>query len=301
LLYLFCKCKIQRVDTQRAAAWALHVLRERAGRPPAQLEAAGGLRERKKRQMRRLISDTATLLFLEHGFDEVRVSQVADACGVSEKTVFNYFPTKESLVIDPEEDVAAEVRRALAPDPGGRSLVDGAVGVVVDSVRQLFARLEEEDVGEKEVALVRRLIEMVDDTPALHAAQRDLMDRMVQVAAQALAERAGVSPEDPEPQAAATALVGLWSVAVRATRRYTSETLQPARACDAVVAEVRRAGRLIDGGLSCFGAVTQGGSQREQIRAAAQSVDETRRQVIAALRQARTAWRQVRAAADQLH
>jgi hypothetical protein len=132
---------------------------------------------------------------------------------------------------------------------------------------------------------------MVDNTPALHAAQSDLMDRMVQVAARALAERAGLSPEDPEPQVAATALVGLWSVAVRATRRHTSEALPPARACDAVVAEVRRAGRLIDGGLSCFGAVTQGGSQREQIRAAARSVDDTRRQVIATLREARTAWR----------
>ncbi len=38
-----------------------------------------GLRERKKRQMRKLISDTATEMFLERGFDEVRVTEVASS------------------------------------------------------------------------------------------------------------------------------------------------------------------------------------------------------------------------------
>ena len=62
--------------------------------------AAEGLRERKKRLMRQQLSDTATAMFLERGFDEVRVAEIAAACGVSEKTVFNYFPTKEALVLD---------------------------------------------------------------------------------------------------------------------------------------------------------------------------------------------------------
>ena len=65
-----------------------------------------GLRERKKRLMRQLISDTATAMFLERGFDEVRVAEVAAACDVSEKTVYNYFPTKESLILDREEAMA---------------------------------------------------------------------------------------------------------------------------------------------------------------------------------------------------
>ncbi len=55
---------------------------------------AEGLRERKKRLMRQQLSDTATQMFLARGFDAVRVTQIAEACGVSEKTVFNYFPTK---------------------------------------------------------------------------------------------------------------------------------------------------------------------------------------------------------------
>ena len=61
---------------------------------------AEGLRERKKRLMRQHLSDTATRMFLERGFDAVRVSEIAEACGVSEKTVFNYFPAKESLILD---------------------------------------------------------------------------------------------------------------------------------------------------------------------------------------------------------
>src|SRR6204780_160959 len=81
-------------------------------------EAAGapveGLRARKKRLMRQQLSDTATRMFVERGFDAVRVAEVAEACGVSEKTVFNYFPTKESLVLDRLEVTVASVRAGLA-------------------------------------------------------------------------------------------------------------------------------------------------------------------------------------------
>src|SRR5215469_7796940 len=75
-----------------------------------------GLRERKKRLMRQQLSDTATRMFLRRGFDAVRVSEVAEACGVSQKTVFNYFPTKESLVLDRLSTTVATLRSALA-DP----------------------------------------------------------------------------------------------------------------------------------------------------------------------------------------
>jgi AcrR family transcriptional regulator len=60
--------------------------------------------------MRQQLSDTATRMFVERGFAAVRVSEVAEACGVSEKTVFNYFPTKESLVLDRLETMMADVR-----------------------------------------------------------------------------------------------------------------------------------------------------------------------------------------------
>jgi AcrR family transcriptional regulator len=57
-----------------------------------------GLRERKKRATREAIAAAAMELFTERGFDSVTVAEVAAAADVSEKTVFNYFPTKEELV-----------------------------------------------------------------------------------------------------------------------------------------------------------------------------------------------------------
>src|SRR6516165_10863466 len=83
------------------------------GRPDAPVE---GLREHKKRLMRQELSDTATAMFLERGFDGVRVAEVAEACGVSEKTVFNYFPVKEALVMDRLAATVAALRTGLA-DP----------------------------------------------------------------------------------------------------------------------------------------------------------------------------------------
>ncbi|SEG76162.1 transcriptional regulator, TetR family [Actinacidiphila yanglinensis] len=77
-----------------------------------------GLRERKKLRTSELISDTAVELFMARGFDNVSVADVADAAEVSKKTVFNYFPAKEDLVlsqIGDHEDEAARVVREREP------------------------------------------------------------------------------------------------------------------------------------------------------------------------------------------
>jgi AcrR family transcriptional regulator len=60
-----------------------------------------GLRETKKLRTRREISDRAMQLFALRGFDRVTVAEVAAAAGVSEKTVFNYFPTKPGAAARP--------------------------------------------------------------------------------------------------------------------------------------------------------------------------------------------------------
>src|SRR5690349_18035508 len=72
-----------------------------------------GLRERKKRQTRDAIAAAAMQLFKARGYDAVTVAEVAAAADVSEKTVFNYFATKEELVFWNAEDKLAERADAI--------------------------------------------------------------------------------------------------------------------------------------------------------------------------------------------
>src|SRR3954464_6424010 len=83
-----------------------------------------GLRERKKQATRELIADAAMQLFSRRGFDQVTVAEVADAAGVSEKTVFNYFPAKEDLVFPDGEARWAALLEEIRDRPQGTSLID---------------------------------------------------------------------------------------------------------------------------------------------------------------------------------
>jgi len=71
------------------------------------------LRDRKKEMTRQAISNVATRLFVEHGFDKVSVADIADEAEVARKTVFNYFRRKEDLVFDREDEVRELVRKAI--------------------------------------------------------------------------------------------------------------------------------------------------------------------------------------------
>ncbi|MFI1017946.1 TetR family transcriptional regulator [Streptomyces sp. NPDC020965] len=77
-------------------------------------DAAGGLRERKKRRTHRAISDAAVALFLERGFDRVSVAEVAAAAEVSKPTLFRYFATKEDLALHRFADHEGEPARVVA-------------------------------------------------------------------------------------------------------------------------------------------------------------------------------------------
>jgi len=72
-----------------------------------------GLRARKRREIRKRISDTATRLFMGRGFDAVSVEEIARAADVSKATVFNYFDCKEDLLLDRAPELIEHVRRAM--------------------------------------------------------------------------------------------------------------------------------------------------------------------------------------------
>ena len=76
------------------------------------------------------------------------------------------------------------------------------------------------------------------------------MASYVAVAAEILAARAGMRADDPEPQIAAAALLGLWRIQSQSLSKYLDGTRTPAQVHQAVTADVRRAARLIDTGLS---------------------------------------------------
>jgi AcrR family transcriptional regulator len=83
-----------------------------------------GLRDRKRRAARETIASTARRMFAEHGFEAVTVSQVAVAAEVSEKTVYNYFPTKEDLALAGREEGVARLVAEIAERPPGTSVLD---------------------------------------------------------------------------------------------------------------------------------------------------------------------------------
>src|SRR3954463_4871778 len=78
-----------------------------------------GLRERKKQETRQRLSNLATAMFAERGFDNVSVSEVAEAAGVSKMTVFNYFPRKEDLFFDRNPEIMALLAATVRERPAG--------------------------------------------------------------------------------------------------------------------------------------------------------------------------------------
>ena len=202
--------------------------------------------------MRQQLSDTATQMFMERGFDAVRVTEIAEVCGVSEKTVFNYFPTKESLILDRLESTMASLRTGLA-EPGV-SPVEAALRILDRELGAMTSWLAAQDDPVQAGAMIRRFGTLIRATPSLRAHQSDMMDQFVAVAAAILAERAGMNRDDPEPQIAATALLGLWRVQFQALSKYLDGTRAPAQIHQAVTADVHRAAQLINTGLSSFAA-----------------------------------------------
>ncbi|MFJ3302854.1 TetR/AcrR family transcriptional regulator [Streptomyces sp. NPDC086549] len=153
---------------------------------------AEGLRERKKRQTRQYISDVATGLFVERGFDAVTVAEIADAANVSVNTVYNYFPAKEDLFFDRSSGITDRLARWVRGRAGGES---AAVAVL----RELR---EEVEAVSPRVGLIpgyARFMRVIEEAPALRsrlwAIQQEIQANLEAV----LREEAGAAEDDPLP------------------------------------------------------------------------------------------------------
>jgi AcrR family transcriptional regulator len=125
-----------------------------------------GRRERKKAATRKAISDVATALFLERGFDNVSIREVADAADVSPTTVFAHFAQKEALVFDEDDRQREELVEAVVNRTPGSTIHDGLHDFYATEIRR-----NAEDHGDD---VTRTFIRFLDDTPAL----RDYAARM---------------------------------------------------------------------------------------------------------------------------
>ncbi len=203
------------------------------------------LRQRRRRELRQQLSDVATQMFLEHGFDSVRVADVARACGVTEATVFNHFRSKESLLVD-RWDVAIESVRSKLADPQAAPL--DAVLVVLEDELDFVTSASSDAHPHDGVRNLRRFRSLVESTPSLIAHERAALDRMTDTTAVALAARWGGAPEDPEPWITAAALTGLWNVMYRSLRQALSTDDVPLIR-EQVCRDVRRAAATLQQGL----------------------------------------------------
>ncbi|MBB4683422.1 TetR/AcrR family transcriptional regulator [Amycolatopsis jiangsuensis] len=149
-------------------------------------EPAPGRRERKKAATRQAIADAALRLFLEAGYDQVGIRDIADAADVSTTTVFKHFSGKEALVFDHEADREAELVAAVRERPAGQSIPDALH-------RHVLAAWPS-------VADHPRLAEftaLIDSTPVLRAYADRMWTRHTEALAAAIAGEIEAARDDP--------------------------------------------------------------------------------------------------------
>jgi AcrR family transcriptional regulator len=143
-----------------------------------------GLRERKKREARQRISDVATRLFAQRGFEAVTVVEIAEAAGVAKATVTNYFPRKEDLLLDLQAEAEQLLVDAIRTRAPGQP--------VVEAVRALMHRLltqrHELSVAAPGMAWFGHVIA---ESPALLSRAREQREYLESAVARRLTEETG--------------------------------------------------------------------------------------------------------------
>ncbi|TDD52963.1 TetR/AcrR family transcriptional regulator [Nonomuraea terrae] len=189
---------------------------------------AEGLRERKKRLTRQRISETAVRLFVERGFDNVTIAEVAAVAEVSVNTVYNYFPAKEDLVLPPEEASPRRLADIVRERPTGQS----AAGAVLARLRE-EVRERERRVGLS--AGFGRVLEMMRAAPTLTARLEELGHQMTEALGAVLAQETGAGADDPLPRVVAWHIGCLHALALSEIARRTAAGQRPEEIAGAVL------------------------------------------------------------------
>jgi AcrR family transcriptional regulator len=164
---------------------------------PARTSQTAGLRERKKARTRATIQSHALQLFREQGYDATTIEQIIDAAEISETTFFRYFPTKEDVVLQDDYDpliIAAYQQQPLelAPVPAMRA-----------AFAAVFAGMTPGQKTEQ-----RDRVALILAVPRLRAAMLNQFFQLMEFLADAMAERAGLPPDDFKVRSVAGAIIG---------------------------------------------------------------------------------------------
>jgi AcrR family transcriptional regulator len=194
-----------------------------------------GLRETKKVQTRQAIAGAAMGLFVTKGFDHVTVAEIAREAGVSEKTVFNYFPTKEDIFFDevPERlEALAEAIRGRRP---GESLVE--------ALHQLHAKQCSRLANPGFAHFARTIAE----SRALQAKEMEVMGQFTDHLAETIREELDLHPADA--QIAANLLMSVHWQFFRDARAQALAGRSGPNAARQLRKDLERAYRVLEHGL----------------------------------------------------
>lgn len=129
--------------------------------------AEGGLRARKRAATQAAIERAAITLALEHGYDHVTVEMICDASMVSPRTFFNYFGSKEGVVLGRTPP--------LPTDADVAEFVQGTGASVLDDFLDLISRTMNAHAGEYDHELFRDRRELIQRTPDLALKEQALI------------------------------------------------------------------------------------------------------------------------------
>ena len=161
-------------------------------------ELPTSLRERKKVKTRLAIREHAMALFKDQGYDRTTVEQIAAAAEVSPSTFFRYFPSKEEVVLQDDYDalLIAAFHDQKADVPPLRALRN--------AITEVFSSMPESQQAQE-----AERIRIMSAVPELRARMLAQVSEMIQMLADAVAERVGRESDDFEVRTFAGALVGV--------------------------------------------------------------------------------------------
>ncbi|PNH86509.1 TetR/AcrR family transcriptional regulator [Arthrobacter sp. AFG20] len=178
----------------------------------------GGLRERKRAATRAAITAVARSLTSERGLNGYTVEDVCDQAGISRRTFFNYFPTKEDAILGHVDDeLPAEVFAGFIRGGVGSPSGEISPSLLQDLVELALKMSERMSSSEEET---RQLIGVIKKEPQLMLKIIGATEEREAHFARVLAAREGVAPDHPVVR---MAVVAMGSIARHASMAYFSE------------------------------------------------------------------------------